>query len=132
MAGHEWIAKALREPCRKDSWDANCAIRCARFPRGSGQASLVNHPNLGFEQAGLWKHLTFRFGLDETSPTAGLSLKYSRLTLDTAYVRDMARSRVANLFGQHSDSFLVTLTWNYGPKKTPDPPKPKRAAWPIQ
>jgi hypothetical protein len=82
----------------------------------AGTHTLVSHPNLGFEQALLDTHLGLRFGLDETSPTAGLSLKFVRYKLDAAYVDNMARSRVGNLFGDHSRSFLVTFTIDYGAK----------------
>jgi hypothetical protein len=80
----------------------------------AGTHSLVYHPNLGFEQALLRKRLFLRFGLDETSPTAGGSLKLGRFKLDAAYVDNMARSRVGNLFGTHSDSLLATFTVDYG------------------
>ena len=72
------------------------------------------HPNLGFEQTLPDQHLTVRFGVDETSPTAGLTLKYQRLKLDAAYVNNMGRSRAGNLFGAHSNSILMTFTFNYG------------------
>ena len=84
--------------------------------RSNAQAethSHVYHPNLGFEQDLLDKHGALRFGLDETSPTAGLTLKYKRLKLDTAYVHDMGRSRVGNLFGMSSNSVLMTFTVDY-------------------
>jgi hypothetical protein len=76
------------------------------------------HPNLGFEQELPNKHLALRFGLDETSPTTGLSLKYKRLKLDSAYVDNMGRSRVGNLFGTHSNSLLMTFTVDYGARHT--------------
>lgn len=79
--------------------------------------TLIYHPNLGFEQALLDKRLALRFGLDETSPTAGLSLKFDRFKLDAAYVDNMARSRVGDLFGTHSRSFLMTFTVDYGHAK---------------
>jgi hypothetical protein len=82
----------------------------------AGTYGLVYHPNLGFEQALLNKRLALRFGLDETSPTVGGSLKFGRFKLDAAYVDNMARGRVGNLFGTHSDSFLVTLTLDYRTK----------------
>ncbi len=81
----------------------------------------VYHPNLGFEQTLLNKLLTLRGGVDETSPTAGLTLKYRRLKLDAAYVSNMARARVGNLFGSHSNSILLTFTVDYKrlkPEKT--------------
>jgi hypothetical protein len=71
------------------------------------------HPNLGFEQTLLDGRLALRVGLDETSPVAGFSCKFARLKLDFAYVDNMARSRVRDLFGGDSRSFLMTLTGDY-------------------
>jgi hypothetical protein len=82
--------------------------------------SVAYHPNLGFEQVLLDKRLALRGGLDETSPTAGLSLKFSQCKLDTAYVDNMARSRVGNLFGTGSSSFVMTFTFDYGSKHQRD------------
>jgi len=79
--------------------------------------SVAYHPNLGFEQTLLDKRLALRGGLDETSPTAGLSLKFSRYKLDTAYVSNMARGRVGNLFGTGSRSIVMTFTLDYGSKQ---------------
>ena len=85
----------------------------------NGTNTLVYHPNLGFEQALLQSRLVPRFGLDETSPTAGASVKFGRYRLDGAYVYNMARSRVGNLFGRSSHSALLTFTVDYGHKKPP-------------
>ncbi len=74
------------------------------------------HPNLGFEQTLPGKGVVLRAGIDETSPTSGLTLKYKRLKLDSAYVRNMGRSRVGTLFGADSNSLLFTLTYDYGHK----------------
>lgn len=71
------------------------------------------HPNLGFEQQLLQQQLTLRGGLDETSPTAGATLKVKRFQVDSAYVKDMARSRIGNFFGPSSSSVLLTLTYKY-------------------
>ena len=75
----------------------------------TGTHSHFYHPNLGFEQDLPDQHEALRFGLDETSPTAGLSLKYKRLKLDTAYVENLGRSRAGNLLGDHSNSVLLTF-----------------------
>ena len=83
----------------------------------------VYHPNLGFEQALLEKRLTLRGGVDETSPTVGVTVKSGRLKLDAAYVSNMARARVGNLFGTHSNSILLTFTVDYHAKPKPDPKK---------
>lgn len=52
--------------------------------------------------------------VDETSPTAWLSVKVPPVNLDLAYVRNMARSRVDELFGTQSNSILATVTVDYG------------------
>ncbi len=90
----------------------------------AGTHTLVYHPNLGFEQSLLDSRLALRAGLDETSPTAGISFKFARYKLDAAYVDNMARSRVGNLFGDHSRSFLVTFTIDYGAKHLPQSSAP--------
>jgi hypothetical protein len=70
-------------------------------------------PNLGFEQR-LWhRHLALRAGLDETSPTAGIGLKFSRLTLDMAYIHNMAAARLSGLFGTTSNSIIASLIFAF-------------------
>jgi len=90
------------------------ATRLARSNALAATHSIYYDPNLGFEQALLGKHLVLRGGVDETSPTAGISLKYSRYKLDTGYVHDMAIKRVGTLFGANSQSILFTFTVDYG------------------
>lgn len=87
----------------------------------AGTKVVVFHPNLGFEQSLLAKAVALRFGLDETSPTAGGSVKISRLKIDAAYVRNMAKSREGELFGPDSNSLLVTVNFDY--RKHPPVPK---------
>ena len=41
-------------------------------------------------------------------------MKIPPFNLDVAYVRNIARSRVDELFGTESNSILVTLTLDYG------------------
>jgi hypothetical protein len=93
------------------------ATRLQRHNTLAGTYTLVYHPNLGFEQAVLQGRLTARFGLDETSPTVGLSGTFAPFRLDFAYVGNMGKSRVGDLFGTDSHSVLVTLTVDYGHAK---------------
>jgi hypothetical protein len=79
----------------------------------AGRHTVTYEPNIGFEQALFSRHLTLRFGVDETSPTAGLSVKIPPFNLDVAYVRNMARARVGELFGTESNSILATFTLDY-------------------
>lgn len=94
----------------------------------NGTHTLVYHPNLGVEQALFKSRLTLRGGVDETSPTAGLTVTIARFKLDSAYVDNMARGRVGNLFGTHSNSLLFTLTYDYGRKKASHVQAPSKAA----
>lgn len=75
--------------------------------------TITHEPNIGIEQALFARHVTLRLGVDETSPTAGLSAKFPPLNIDLAFVRDMARSRVGTLFGDRSNSILATFTLDY-------------------
>lgn len=62
---------------------------------------------LGFEQTLLDTRLALRFGLDETSPTAGLSLKFARrYKLDAAYVGNMPRAESAICLEIRAAAFL--------------------------
>ena len=79
----------------------------------AGTHSVSHEPNIGFEQSLLARRLTLRVGVDETSPTAGLSAKFAPFNLDVAYVRNMARNRVGELFGTRANSILATLTLDY-------------------
>lgn len=74
----------------------------------------ATEPNLGFEQ-NLWRrHFAFRFGVDETSGTSGISLRFNPLIIDIAYVRNLASERVGNIFGTHSNSILTTVVFDFG------------------
>ncbi len=79
-------------------------------------------PNLGFEQTLYNGAFSFRFGLDETSPTAGITLKYKPWRLDVAYVHDMALGRAGEVFGTTSDSVFLSMTWDYSGLSTPAAP----------
>jgi hypothetical protein len=79
----------------------------------AGTHTTTYHPNLGFEQAFSDRRFVVRFGVDETSPTAGFSVKFRPFNLDVAYVRNIARARVGELFGDRSDSIVATLTLDY-------------------
>lgn len=79
----------------------------------AGTHTTTHEPNIGFEQALLARRLTLRLGVDETSPTAGFSARLPPFNLDIAYVRNMARSRVDDLFGTRSNSILATFTLDY-------------------
>jgi hypothetical protein len=84
--------------------------------------SATLNPNLGFEQSLFDNQFAFRFGLDETSPTAGLTFKFAPFRLDVAYVNEMAQARLHNLFGSQSQSVFLALTFDYGGSSAPQPP----------
>jgi hypothetical protein len=88
------------------------ATRLEKWNAIAGTHSVAYHPNLGFEQK-VGDNFAFRFGLDETSPTAGITYKFYPFKLDIAYVRDLAKARVGDLFGTTSNSLLATLTFDF-------------------
>lgn len=75
-------------------------------------ASALN-PNIGFEQNFYNKHLAIRTGLDETSYTAGFSIRFHPMVLDVVYVNNVGIERVGTLFGTNSNSLIATLVFNY-------------------
>jgi len=76
--------------------------------------NTVTEPNLGFEQS-LWqRHFSFRFGVDETSETGGISLRFNPLVIDIAYVHNLALERVGTVFGPRSNSILSTVMFDFG------------------
>lgn len=76
--------------------------------------NTATEPNLGFEQ-NLWhRHFSFRFGVDETSGTGGISLRFNPVIVDVAYVHNLAAERVGTLFGATSNSVLTTLVFDFG------------------
>ncbi len=87
--------------------------RIDRFNGLANAGSTHYYPNIGIEQMLLDRRLTVRAGLDETSPTMGITYVANPLKIDAAYVRDMAHDRVGNVFGTESNSFIVTVTLDY-------------------
>ncbi len=79
----------------------------------AGSHTVEVGPNVGIEQALFDSHLVVRGGLDEQSPTGGLSIRFQPVALDFAYVHDMAISRVGPLFGTTNNAVLFTFTFDY-------------------
>lgn len=79
----------------------------------TGAETTYYAPNLGFEQSFNDNTMAFRFGLDESSPGAGFSAKFADFKLDIAYIHNLGRERLNNLFGNNSNSIIVTLNWHY-------------------
>jgi hypothetical protein len=93
--------------------DAGGNIR-HRYNQIYNTSSTAIEPNVGFEQ-NLWqRHFAFRFGLDETSETSGISLRFSPLVFEMAYVHNMALARVGTIFGTTSNSILATILFDFG------------------
>jgi hypothetical protein len=78
----------------------------------TGATTTTLHPNLGIEQTIPGNAVTVRAGIDETSYGGGLTLRRRPLQMDIAYVYDLGRARVGNLFGTTSNSVLATLTFD--------------------
>lgn len=85
-----------------------------KYSQLSGTKALTVEPNVGFEQ-NIWKrHFALRAGLDESSYTGGISIRFSPIVLDMAYVYDLGYARIGSLFGTRSNSVLATLVLDYG------------------
>ena len=78
----------------------------------AGTTKTALHPNLGFEQNLFARALAVRAGLDETSYGAGFSVRRRPLQLDVAYIYNLGKARVGDLFGKTSNSVLATLTFD--------------------
>jgi hypothetical protein len=78
----------------------------------AGTTKSALHPNVGFEQTLPGRALALRAGLDETSFGGGVTLRHRPLQLDVAYVRDLGKARLGDLFGETSNSILATLTFD--------------------
>ncbi|HMI66802.1 MAG TPA: hypothetical protein VK517_12225 [Cyclobacteriaceae bacterium] len=76
-------------------------------------------PNLGFEQSFWNRQLALRFGLDESSPTCGFSVRKLPFVLDVAYINNLGKARLGTLFGSTNNSIMATLTYQYGYKGKP-------------
>lgn len=102
----------------------------------AGTTTTTLHPNVGIEQSLLGKAVVLRSGVDETSYGGGVTLRRRPLQLDVAYIYDLGRARVGNLFGRTSNSVLATLTFDTswrpaGPPAVEDPAAPRPAAGPA-
>lgn len=84
-----------------------------RYNEISNTHKTAFSPNLGFEQ-NLWnRKLAVRLGLDESSPTGGFSIRLLPVALDVAYISNLGKARLNNLFGESSNSLIATLVYNY-------------------
>jgi hypothetical protein len=79
-----------------------------------GTKNTAAEPNIGFEQTLFRRHFTFRFGLDETSGTGGISLRFHPINIDVAYVHNLAAERVGTIFGATSNAILATVVYKFG------------------
>lgn len=99
-------------------WEGSLVDVGGNIRHRENQLNNVNatstQPNVGFEQ-NLWnRKFAFRFGLDETSKTFGMSFRFSPIVLDIAYVDNLAIERLGSLFGTSSNSIIATFVFDYG------------------
>jgi hypothetical protein len=76
-------------------------------------SSFKVYPTVGIEQALVRDHVWARGGLDETTWTAGMSLKALPFKIDIAYLRNLAAARTGDVFGQHNTSLIATIGFDY-------------------
>lgn len=110
---HEYRAGASLSLWKDGLIDVGGNLRY-RYNKITNTSATVSEPNLGIEQNFLHRRLALRAGLDETSPTAGLSVRRKYTSVDIAYIYDMAQARLSDFYGRHSNSVIMTLTFDYG------------------
>lgn len=84
-----------------------------RYNEIDNKASTAVSSNIGIEQNFLQRRLALRFGVDETSPTAGFSIRKFPIVLDVAYISNIGNARLNSFYGTQSNSVIATLTYNY-------------------
>ena len=87
---------------REQASDVDAALRLP-------STSFKVFPTMGVEQALVRRRVWARAGLDEKTWTTGLSLRARPLTIDLAYLYDVALSRVEDLFGKRNASLLASV-----------------------
>ncbi len=55
----------------------------------------------------------YSLGWNESSPTAAITLRYSRFRLDVAYVHDLGVERSGGVFGKDAHAVISALTFDY-------------------
>jgi hypothetical protein len=116
IGAREGLARSaeLRAGVSVSPWDGALldagGTRLERRNAIAGTHTTTYEPNVGIEQAFMNRRFVVRFGVDETSPTAGVSARFPPVNVDLAYVRNMARARVGELFGDRSSTVIATVT----------------------
>jgi hypothetical protein len=90
-----------------------------------GTSTFKIHPNLGVEQAIVPKTFWLRVGLDETTPTAGASVRAGLFKFDVAFFKNLAEARTSDTFGHDNVSVIGTLNFDYEGLVAHPPPAPK-------
>lgn len=78
-----------------------------------GTSTFAVNPTLGIEQAIVARKYWLRAGLDETSFTAGGTMKWNSFKIDLAYLNNIAAVRTGDTFGRRSSSEFLTMTYEY-------------------
>jgi hypothetical protein len=78
-----------------------------------GTSTFDIHPTVGVEQALVNKRVWARAGLDETTWTTGMSVAFTPVKIDFAYLYNLAAARTADVFGKRNTSLIVTINLDY-------------------
>ncbi len=78
-----------------------------------GTATFHLYPTVGAEQALVPRRVWARAGLDETTWTTGMSVAFSPIKIDLAYLYDIAAARTGDVFGKRNTSLIATINFNY-------------------
>jgi len=91
-------------------------VGAAALDRSNGLENTTTfdiHPTLGAEQALVPKKVWARAGLDETTWTTGMSVAFSPIKIDLAYLYNLAAARTQDVFGKRNTSLIATINFQY-------------------
>jgi hypothetical protein len=71
----------------------------------------------GFEQVICPNRVTLRIGWNETSPTAGATVRVWRFKLDVAYLHNLGVTRTHDVFGSVNHGVIFALNYDYRSKR---------------
>jgi hypothetical protein len=89
------------------------AVLLDRSNKVDGTSSLDLGPTIGAEQVLVPKVVWARAGVDETTVSTGMSLKLAPFKLDLAFLYNLGKARIGDIFGKRNTSLIATLSFDY-------------------
>jgi hypothetical protein len=112
LRSYEYRIGAAYSPWAGTLFDAG-AVALDRSNGLEGTSTFDVHPTVGAEQALVMRRVWARAGLDETTWTTGMSVAFTPIKVDLAYLYDLAAARTGDVFGHHNTSLIATINFDY-------------------